>query len=26
LTVNGDTMTGTGNRDVFWQIELTRQK
>ena len=26
LTVNGDAMTGTGNRDVFWQIELTRQK
>jgi len=26
LTVTGDAMTGTGNRDVFWQFELTRQK
>jgi len=26
LTVDGDEMTGTGNRHVLWRFELTRQK
>jgi len=26
LTVNGDAMTGTGNRNVLWLFALTRQR